>query len=232
MKVNVDDLYVVPANPNLSMAYAKAVRESKDHILDWFDLEDHVNSPLLAQSVYLHELSCRPDRYPALFVCTEEEVLACFQLDVATDHVGAEASGWIRKGYEGEGLGGELLKLICERAFVGIGHGYLVLHIDVDNIASNKTAEKAGFEFDHVIERPKVGRRGTGKMNVWSKLNNFPGTMSKWMWLYSDPDNPDPELEALGGMVPVPLSPLYRNMLGELGGELPQTIGQYLGIDS
>jgi RimJ/RimL family protein N-acetyltransferase len=175
MKVNVDDLYILPPNPNVTKAYAEAVRSSKDHILDWFDMEEHVNAPIYQLSVELFEMAQRDAFFPAFLICTDEEVLGCFYLDPADDLIGVELSGWVRKGYEGEGIGSAIIRTAAIQAFGMQGHPYLVMRIDVANSASNRAAEKAGFKLDTTIETEKIGRKGTGRMNIWVKANGFPG---------------------------------------------------------
>jgi hypothetical protein len=47
------------------------------------------------------------------------------------------------------------------------------LHIDVDNTASKKVAEKAGFETRHGYSDSSIGSKGSGNMEIYSLINNL-----------------------------------------------------------
>lgn len=59
---------------------------------------------------------------------------------------GCELIGWIRNGYQNQGLAELALNTACEVAFKSKGFNYVELRIDETNEPSRRVAEKAGFK--------------------------------------------------------------------------------------
>ncbi|PHK49690.1 GNAT family N-acetyltransferase [Staphylococcus edaphicus] len=59
----------------------------------------------------------------------------------------AEVGYWIAKGYTGKQIVTKCVEHLCHYAFEILSLNKLTILADVDNIASNKVAEKAGFTF-------------------------------------------------------------------------------------
>ena len=62
----------------------------------------------------------------------------------------AEVGYWVAAEHRGRGIAPAAVELISERAFAAGWHR-LELHIDPDNVASRRVAEKAGFQFEGVL---------------------------------------------------------------------------------
>jgi hypothetical protein len=69
------------------------------------------------------------------------------------------------------GIGSLLTDVMVQRAFIFNKFQYVELHIDVENIASQRVAEKNGFQAVVDYECAKSGKLGSGKMQVWVKIN-------------------------------------------------------------
>jgi RimJ/RimL family protein N-acetyltransferase len=84
----------------------------------------------------------------------------------------AEVGYWVRADARGRGIGSRALALVSEWAFA---HGYrrLQLHADVDNLASQRVAEKAGY-------------RREGVLRAWIELNGVPRDHVMYSLLESD----------------------------------------------
>jgi [ribosomal protein S5]-alanine N-acetyltransferase len=84
----------------------------------------------------------------------------------------AEVGYWVRADARGRGIGSRALVLVSDWAFV---HGYrrLQLHADVDNVASQRVAEKAGY-------------RREGVLRAWIELNGVPRDHVMYSLLESD----------------------------------------------
>lgn len=59
----------------------------------------------------------------------------------------AEIGYWLKKDINGQGIMTKSVIALCDFAFNQMGLNKLSISADVDNIGSNKVAEKAGFEF-------------------------------------------------------------------------------------
>jgi RimJ/RimL family protein N-acetyltransferase len=84
----------------------------------------------------------------------------------------AEVGYWVRADARGRGIGSRALALAAEWGFA---HGYrrLQLHADVENLASQRVAEKAGF-------------RREGVLRAWIEQNGVPRDHVMYSRLESD----------------------------------------------
>lgn len=65
----------------------------------------------------------------------------------------SELGLWVRKCYQGQGVGTHMLRLLAKHAFSNhTSRGVYVIH-DLSNISMGKTAESLGFETDWIRER-------------------------------------------------------------------------------
>lgn len=60
----------------------------------------------------------------------------------------AEVGYWLLNQYWGKGYGSEMVKVMNDIAFKELGFHRLEAHINLDNMASQKTAEAAGMKFE------------------------------------------------------------------------------------
>lgn len=93
------------------------------------------------------------------------------------DRAGAEAElGYIvARHARGHGVGGEILRLLTEWAFDELEAQRLILIIDVANHASQRIAERGGYQREGVMRSIplKAGRRIDAAL--WSRLPTDPG---------------------------------------------------------
>ena len=63
----------------------------------------------------------------------------------------AEVGYWVRRERRGEGIATRALRLILRWAFDELGFTRIQLHCDVENVASQRVAEKAGYTREGVL---------------------------------------------------------------------------------
>ena len=100
-----------------------------------------------------------------------DRLLGFFTYANAKDFLGVQICYYVDKECAGRGIATLVTETMVERAFILGGFEYAELHIDVDNLASQKVAAKVGFQPVINYLCPKSGTNGTGKMEVWIKLN-------------------------------------------------------------
>ena len=121
------------------------------------------------QWILTNQLAGHPfETYGAFY---ENHLLGFFSYGQAGDLLGCQISYYCGSDVSGKGIATEVTKVMVEKAFTLAGFEYIELHIDVDNLASQRVATKAGFSYIKDYECEKMGRRGTGKMQLWIKLN-------------------------------------------------------------
>ena len=100
-----------------------------------------------------------------------DRLLGFFTYANAKDFLGVQICYYVDQECAGRGIATLVTETMVDRAFILGGFEYVELHIDIDNIASQKVAEKVGFTPVVSYSCPKSGKKGTGKMEVWVKLN-------------------------------------------------------------
>jgi RimJ/RimL family protein N-acetyltransferase len=80
-----------------------------------------------------------------------------------------EVGYWVRRERRGEGIAPRALRLISEWAIEGLGVARVQLHADVDNVASRRVAERAGFTREGVL-RSWLEHRGERRDHVLYSL--------------------------------------------------------------
>ena len=78
----------------------------------------------------------------------------------------------MNKNHAGKGIMKAALEHLLDVAFFGHKFLFMELHIDIDNLPSQRVAEKLGFEVIDTYESPKDGTKSTGHIEIWAKTNN------------------------------------------------------------
>lgn len=78
----------------------------------------------------------------------------------------AEIGMWIRAGEAGKGLGTAVLKALLEWGFTEWRWSRLAWKCDVNNLASRRTAEKAGFHLDGTLRQHLPNHHGGSKRDA------------------------------------------------------------------
>jgi ribosomal-protein-serine acetyltransferase len=175
MKVNVDNLTIVPVHPLYTQEYRKAISTSLKHINTFLAFDDFVSTTFQETSSYLLKLRKMNNIYPAFFVVDGKKVLAHFQWTEALDERGVQFIYWVRNGFGGNGIATAVTDLLVQRAFLGYVYQYVEIHTDVANLASRRIPEKLGFQIEDTYQGKKFGSLGTGEMEIWIKWNEYLG---------------------------------------------------------
>jgi len=80
-----------------------------------------------------------------------------------------EIGYWVRRERRGHGIASRALRLMSGWALDGLGAARLQLHADVDNVASQRVAENAGFTRERVL-RSWIEHRGERRDHVLYSL--------------------------------------------------------------
>jgi RimJ/RimL family protein N-acetyltransferase len=86
---------------------------------------------------------------------------------------GIQLSYFMHPQYTGKGLESFAVDQLTEMAFYNLNHLHVEFHIDVDNKASQRVAEKCGFQVIDKYDHEKIGHEGSGFFEVWAKTNHL-----------------------------------------------------------
>ena len=100
-----------------------------------------------------------------------EQMVGFITFSPAKDFLGIQICYYTSALYQSRGICTLLTEVMVQRAFVLNNFHYVELHIDVDNIGSQRVAEKNGFEAIKEYSCSKSGNKGSGKMQVWVKIS-------------------------------------------------------------
>lgn len=82
----------------------------------------------------------------------------------------AELAYYIDAAHEGQGLMSEALQAVTHWGFYGLGIPLLYLRVEVNNAASNRLAEKLGFELTKMVPDGLEFPTRKADMNWWQKV--------------------------------------------------------------
>ena len=98
-------------------------------------------------------------------------LLGFFNYCPAGDYLGVQICYYVSEHCAQRGIATLVTETMVEKAFLLGGFEYVELHIDTKNLGSQRVAEKLGFQSVVDYTCPKSGSRGSGKMQVWVKIN-------------------------------------------------------------
>ena len=109
--------------------------------------------------------------YQAFGAFYKDQMLGLITFSPAKDFLGIQICYYTSSLYSSRGICTMLTELMVSRAFIMENFRYVELHIDLENIGSQRVAEKNEFQVVADYECSKSGRLGSGKMQVWVKIN-------------------------------------------------------------
>ena len=83
----------------------------------------------------------------------------------------AEIGYWVGAEHRGRGVASAAVELMAQRAFAAGWHR-LELHIDPDNAASRRVAEKAGFELEGILRGYEVIKDRRADVAMYARLGS------------------------------------------------------------
>lgn len=101
-------------------------------------------------------------------------VVASVSIGALAEQPGNEIGYWVAPWARGHGYAAEATDVLARWAF-GVGQHRVYLYADVDNLASVRTAERAGFRREGVLRGSHLDRDGVPKdMSVYGRLSVDP----------------------------------------------------------
>ena len=144
-----------PMEPSDAKEYREALIETLDDLkLYKSTLVEHPSI-----SVKKTELMIRANQYfqkpneDYFVLMTGKRMVAYGYAVQRPDDEWSELGLWVRKCYQGQGVGTHMLRLLANHAFENHSSiGVYIVH-DLSNMGMAKTAERLGFQIDRVLER-------------------------------------------------------------------------------
>ncbi|WP_414045053.1 GNAT family N-acetyltransferase [Macrococcus equi] len=148
------------------------IDDNRDHLREYLAFIDLITEPAIETAFIkkmLNEFAQGTGRLFLIFVNGElSGALDLHAIDQV--HKKAEIGYWLRKDFTGQGITTRSVRTLCDFAFYQLGLNKLTIKVDIDNVASNRVAKKAGFEFVGVDKQEVILYDEFRDMNRYSLL--------------------------------------------------------------
>lgn len=145
---------------------------STDHLNSYLGFAENISRWNLGQHktwIANNQLAGYPfETYGAFY---GKHLLGYFSYGQAGDLLGTQICYYVSKDCAGKGIATEVTSVMVQKAFTLAGFDYVELHIDEANIASQKVASKCGFTKVQDYSSSKIGKKGSGSMQLWIHVN-------------------------------------------------------------
>lgn len=173
MKLDLDKVYIFPATPRYAKDHQEIYRQYKGFLDSYLDIDkDILQFTFKDHSDWIQSYKKEKSDHPTFFIKYWDKVVGLVMFREAYFLGGVQVVYLVHKKYAGRGLTSVALEHLLEVAFYTYKFLHVELHIDVDNLPSQKVAKKLGFEVIDVYNSPKLGVLGSGHIETWAKTNH------------------------------------------------------------
>lgn len=166
------DVVLRSVNPMDAIAHKKLCQSSANYLgnyLGWA-IDAH-NWSLKQHLVWLSRHMRISHPYESYGAFYQENLVGFFSYSVGTSFLTTQICYYVDKRMAGRGIASEVLETLVQKAFQLKGFEAVELHIDKDNLASQKVAQRVGFESVQEYKCARSGKKGSGQMQLWVKIN-------------------------------------------------------------
>ena len=136
--------------PELSMATEvyDLIDSDRDHLRRYLDFVDASVDVSIQRAYFKMKMEAAAKGTDKLFlIAVKNKIVGCIDLHkIERPSNKAEIGYWIHSSYSGKNIVTQSVKTLCDYSFDVLNLNKLSLFADVENIASNKVALKAGFK--------------------------------------------------------------------------------------
>lgn len=182
MQVEIENknISIYPCTPRFSLAHMHFMNAGKGYYdkfleFDKFDFQLDIKKHtkwLISDS--------KDKEFPVYFLMHDNKMIGKFSFSESHFLGGIQLSYFMHPGYAGQGLATFTVDQLCQMAFYNLNRLHVELHIDVENKASQRVAEKNGFQVIDRYDYEKIGFEGSGFFETWARTNN----LSSQFWVH------------------------------------------------
>jgi RimJ/RimL family protein N-acetyltransferase len=143
--VNRSDLYMRVLDKNDFFEFRRAATESTETNYDYLAYGALFENLNIFDSSKAYKIFLEDENYDHWGVFHRKELVGHIGFSYASGPFGTELLGWVRKGYQSQGIGEISLQTACAMAFNQRSFNYVELRIKASNKPSRRAAEKVGF---------------------------------------------------------------------------------------
>ncbi|EUJ21438.1 GNAT family N-acetyltransferase [Listeria aquatica] len=162
--------------PSLSMATEvfDVLDKNRDHLRTFLDFVDSTKSPE-DESAYI---KMKLDGYMKgtdrlFFIAFDDEIIGAIDLHfMSLSDQCAEIGYWVSSTHCGKNIATKAVRAVCEVAFLEMKLNRLTIVADITNVASNRVAEKSGFQKEGTFRQAKKLYDEFTDLNTYALLKN------------------------------------------------------------
>jgi RimJ/RimL family protein N-acetyltransferase len=172
MKLNEEELSIIPSTPRYAKDHMDIYRNAEGYLDQFLDIDkDLKRYTFKDHNDWIQSYKREKEDNPTFFIKYWKKVVGILLFREAYFVGGVQISYLTHRKFAGKGITSIALEQLAEVAFMTHKFLHIELHIDIDNLASQRVAEKLGFEVIDAYDAPKMGLRGSGHLEIWAKSN-------------------------------------------------------------
>ena len=172
MKLNEEELSIIPANPRYAKDHMDIYRNAEGYLDQFLDIDKDIKRYTFKNhNDWIQSYKREKEDHPTFFIKYWKKVVGLIMFREAYFMGGVQAVYFVHKKSASKGITSIALEQLVEVAFLTHKFLHVELHIDVLNVASQKVAEKLGFEVIDSYDSLKMGKKGSGHFEIWAKSN-------------------------------------------------------------
>lgn len=169
---DIGEIYFKPLTPWDAAKHKTLCEVSAEHLGEYLGWAEDVSKWHMKHHIRwitTHQKIKAP--YESFGAWYKDKLIGFFTFSPAQDFLGVQICYYVSSECNKRGIATLATSALVEKAFTLAQFEYAELHIDVENIASQRVAQKCGFEPVIDYSCPKSGTKGSGKMQIWVHVN-------------------------------------------------------------
>jgi len=147
MKVNEEELSIIPSTPRYAKDHMEIYRHAKGFLDNFLHMDEDIDKlSFQSHNSWIQSYKLEKPDHPTFMIKYGKRVVGLIFLREAYFMGGVQIIYVMNKNFSGRGIMQRALEHILEVAFFSYKYLFVELHIDIDNIPSQRVAEKLGFE--------------------------------------------------------------------------------------
>jgi RimJ/RimL family protein N-acetyltransferase len=172
MKFNENELSIIPATPRYAKDHMEIYKYAHGYLDDFLEITDGTDLLTFQQhNLWIQRYRKESQDHPTFMLKYWQKVVGLILFGEPYFEGGVQFTYLMNKNYAGRGLMTGALEHALKIAFLSHKFLFVELHIDINNLSSQKVAQKLGFEVIDTYETFKTGKKSSGHIEIWG-INN------------------------------------------------------------
>jgi RimJ/RimL family protein N-acetyltransferase len=174
LKINEEFLSIVPAHPKYAKDHMDLFRNYQGHLDQFLDIDEQIMQYTFKDhNAWILSYRNEAEDHPTFMIQYQKSMIGMIYFREAKFKGGVQVIYFVHKNFSGRGVITSCLEHLANIAFFTHKFLHIELHIDSDNIASQKVASKLGYEVIDEYNCVPIGKNGSGEMKILALTNSL-----------------------------------------------------------